>query len=348
MSDEHYRQAGVDLDAAQHSVALIKPLAEQTRRPGVMEGIGGFGALFSLKQAGLLEGEDDLVLVSSTDGVGTKLKLAFELNRHDSIGIDCVAMCVNDIITTGAKPLFFLDYLATGALKPTQIEQIVAGIAQGCLQSQCALMGGETAEMPGFYAGGEYDVAGFAVGAAKSSELLSHRSLREGQIVLGLASSGVHSNGFSLVRKLIKEHELELFAPHPALAPDKTLGEHLLEPTRLYVDAMQWLIEQLDVRRAAHITGGGLMENIPRVLSEGLGVCLEANAWKVPPTLRLLCDLGQLPKLTQHTVFNMGIGMVVIVDEAPSPSQLEAFEARFGYSLSIIGEVIKGQGVDIK
>lgn len=347
MSDEHYREAGVDLDAAQRSVELIKPLAEQTRRPGVMEGIGGFGALFSLKQAGLLQGEDDLVLVSSTDGVGTKLKLAFELDRHDTIGVDCVAMCVNDIITTGATPLFFLDYLATGALKPTQIEQIVSGIAQGCSLSQCALMGGETAEMPGFYPGGEYDVAGFAVGAAQRSALFSHRGLRQGQIVLGLASSGVHSNGFSLVRKLIKDHELELLAPHPALDPHKSLGEHLLEPTRIYVDAMQWLVDKLDVRRAAHITGGGLIENIPRVLSEGLGVRLEANAWQVPPTLKLLCELGQLPSQTQYRVFNMGIGMVVIVDEAPSPAQLQAFEARFGYALSIIGEVIQGQGVEI-
>lgn len=348
-STQDYKRAGVDLEAAQQSVELLKPLAKQTERPGVMEGLGGFGALFSLAQAGYIDDpQRDLILVSSTDGVGTKLKIAIEVGEHDTIGVDCVAMCVNDIITTGAMPLFFLDYLATGVLDPAQVAQIVSGIARGCSESRCALIGGETAEMPGFYAKGDYDVAGFAVGIARAGELLSSRTVREGDVVLGLESSGVHSNGFSLVRKIIEDQGLALNAPHPALDSTASLGQQLLTPTRLYVEPLRWLFERVHVSRAAHITGGGLLENIPRVMPQGLGVRLWADRWSVPPVLALLCELGELPLEARYRVFNMGVGMILTSPTLPDNALIEEFRDVFGFELRVIGEVVSEPGVKIE
>ena len=346
MSDEHYRRAGVDLEAAQETVEQIKPWADSTRRPGVMEGLGGFGALFSLRQANLLDQDaEDLILVSATDGVGTKLRLAMMTQRHDTIGIDCVAMCVNDVITTGAKPLFFLDYIAAGKLDPLQIGQIIQGIASGCRDSGCALIGGESAEMPGFYAPGDYDVAGFCVGAARPGQLLSTREPRQGDVVIGLPSSGLHSNGFSLVRALVDEHGLDLGSPHPALPDAPSLGHALLTPTRLYVRALSWLEEHATLLRAAHITGGGLVENIPRALPPTLGVSLDPKTWAVPPTIQLMVELGQLPEQTQRRVFNMGLGMVLIMRDEPDEATRAAFLAQHGFPMLIIGRVTEHPGV---
>ncbi len=346
MSDA-YRDAGVDLDAAHASVARLKPLAEATRTPGVMEGLGGFGALFSLREAGLLgRGGEDLVLVSSTDGVGSKLKLAFAMDRHDTIGVDCVAMCVNDVAVTGAKPLFFLDYVATASLNPAQLEAIVGGMASACIESGCALVGGETAELPGFYARGEYDVAGFCVGAARREALLSGRDVRVGDKLLGLSSSGVHSNGFSLVRALLERGQIDLHAVDPALDATRCVGEVLLTPTRLYVRPMQTLCEHADVRRAAHITGGGVVENLPRVLPKGLGARVVVGSWQVPAVFGWLAALSPTPlsEAQQRRVFNMGLGCIAVVRGGCEEAIASLREAH-GLEAVVIGEVIEGEGV---
>lgn len=310
-----YKDAGVSIDAGNELVERIKPLASATRRTGTMSAIGGFGALFDLKAAGYT----DPVLVSSTDGVGTKLKLAIDTSVHDTIGIDLVAMCVNDLVVQGAEPLFFLDYFATGALQVEQAAQIIGGIAKGCEQAGCALIGGETAEMPGMYKAQDYDLAGFAVGAVERDCILP-RDVDEGDVILGLASSGIHSNGYSLVRHVVAQNGLALSAPAP-FAPEQTLGEALLTPTRLYVKSILsaiWLNGRATpgpVKALAHITGGGLLENIPRVLPPHLAAELYTDRWNIAPVFRWLRAAGTIEWQEMYRTFNCGIGMVLVVAE---------------------------------
>jgi phosphoribosylformylglycinamidine cyclo-ligase len=339
-----YRDSGVHLAAPDRAVDAFKPLAAKTHRPGVMEGLGGFGALFSLGAAGFgPTGDDDTVLVSATDGVGTKLKLAFELNRHDTIGIDCVAMCVNDVLTTGAQPLFFLDYIATGKLSEQQVVAVVSGIADGCATSRCALLGGETAEMPGFYNAGEYDVAGFCVGAARRSDLWRPDAVQPGDRLLGLASTGLHSNGFSLARAIITRAGLDLHATYPALGASATLGELLLTPTALYGAALGAMRQAAQVFGAAHITGGGILENLPRILPPGLGAHITRAAWPVPPIFPFLATHGGVAQAEQDRVWNMGVGLVVIVRGDAAPAIAAAKAA--GIEAWEIGAVVSGEGV---
>ena len=302
-----YRDAGVDIDAGDALVENIKPFAKRTMRPEVMAGIGGFGAL-----CGLPAKYKEPVLVSGTDGVGTKLKLAFELNRHDTIGIDLVAMSVNDILTQGAEPLFFLDYFACGKLDVATATDVVKGIAAGCEQSGCALIGGETAEMPGMYPSGEYDLAGFAVGVVEKSKIINGSTIKAGDAVLGLASSGAHSNGYSLVRRIIAEKKVDLSAK----LDGKTLSDLILAPTRIYVKPMLQLIETIPVKGMAHITGGGIVDNLPRVLSEGLTAHIDGKSWPRPPLFQWLQEQGNVAEAEMLRVFNCGIGMIVIVAEA--------------------------------
>lgn len=303
-----YAQAGVDIEAGNALVDAIKPLAKATARTGADAGLGGFGALFDLKAAGF----KDPILVSTTDGVGTKLKVAIESGKHDTVGIDLVAMCVNDLIVQGAEPLLFLDYFATGKLDVASAKEVIAGIAAGCHQAGCALVGGETAEMPGMYGKGDYDLAGFAVGAVERDGILPQQNIAEGDIVLGLASSGVHSNGFSLVRKIVADTKLDYHAPAPFDA-SQSLAKALLEPTRIYVKPVLAAIKTGHVKALAHITGGGLLENIPRVLPEGIGVWLSAKNWQVPPVFHWLAKAGHIDAKEMARTFNCGIGMVVVV-----------------------------------
>lgn len=302
-----YRDAGVDIDAGDSLVERIKPHARRTLRPEVLGGIGGFGALMELPKRYRRP-----VLVSGTDGVGTKLKLAFHLNRHDSIGIDLVAMSVNDILVQGAEPLFFLDYFACGRLDVDVAEQVVAGIARGCELAGCALIGGETAEMPGMYPIGEYDLAGFAVGVAEKDRLITGADIRAGDAILGLASSGPHANGYSLIRKIVEVTQADLAAPFHG----RSLGETLLEPTRIYVKPLLALMQAMPVKGLAHITGGGLTGNIPRILPEGLTAHLDAQAWTWPPVFQWLQQAGGVATDEMQRTFNCGIGMVVVVDAA--------------------------------
>ncbi len=302
-----YRDAGVDIDAGDALVENIKPFAKRTMRPEVLAGIGGFGAL-----CGLPAKYKEPVLVSGTDGVGTKLKLAFELNRHDTIGIDLVAMSVNDILTQGAEPLFFLDYFACGKLDVATATDVVKGIAAGCEQSGCALIGGETAEMPGMYPSGEYDLAGFAVGVVEKSKIINGSTIKAGDAVLGLASSGAHSNGYSLVRRIIAEKKVDLSAK----LDGKTLSDLILAPTRIYVKPMLQLMETIAVKGMAHITGGGIVDNLPRVLSEGLTAHIDGKSWPRPPLFQWLQEQGNVAEAEMLRVFNCGIGMIVIVAEA--------------------------------
>lgn len=328
-----YADAGVDIDAGNRLVDRIKPLAKATSRTGVMGSIGGFGGLFDMKAAGYT----DPVLVSATDGVGTKLKIAQAMNQHSTIGIDLVAMCVNDLIVQGAEPLFFLDYFATGKLSVETAEAVVAGIAEGCKLSGCALLGGETAEMPGMYGEGEYDLAGFCVGAAERENLLPRTDFSEGDIVLGLASSGVHSNGFSLVRKILEKASLS----YSDLAPfdqSRTIGELLLEPTRIYVQSCLKAIRTGHVKALAHITGGGLTENIPRILPEGFGVTLNQSGWSLPPLFEWLRDEAALPNAELYKTFNCGIGMVLIVP-ADMATELSATLTAEGEMVLKLGHV---------
>ncbi len=306
-----YAQAGVSIDAGNALVKRIGPLARATRRPGTEAGLGGFGALFDLKAAGFT----DPILVACNDGVGTKVKLAIDANQHDGIGIDLVAMCVNDLIVQGAEPLFFLDYFACNALDIEVATAVIAGIAEGCSQAGCALIGGETAEMPGMYAAGDYDLAGFAVGAAERGGLLAGAGLQAGDRLIGLPSSGLHSNGFSLVRRLIADHGCNLDAPAP-FAPDRRLVDALLAPTTIYVRTLLPLIKSGGIKALAHITGGGLLENVPRVLSAGLAADICVNAVALPPVFGWLKELGQLAPAELVRTFNCGIGMVVIVEAA--------------------------------
>ncbi|MGE5526375.1 MAG: phosphoribosylformylglycinamidine cyclo-ligase [Rhodospirillaceae bacterium] len=301
-----YRDAGVDIDAGDQLVENIKPHAKRTMRPGVIAGIGGFGALFEVPKK-----YREPVLVSGTDGVGTKLKLAFELERHDTIGIDLVAMSVNDILTLGAEPLFFLDYYACGKLDVATATQVVKGIAVGCEQAGCALIGGETAEMPGMYTPGEYDLAGFAVGVVEKSRIIDGKTIAEGDVVLGLASDGAHSNGYSLIRKIISASKADLSEK----LEGKPLADWILAPTRIYVKPVLHLLELMTVKGLAHITGGGLVDNVPRVLGEGLTAELKRDTWPRAPLFTWLQEKGNISDAEMHRVFNCGIGMVLVVDK---------------------------------
>lgn len=328
-----YAKAGVDIDAGNALVDAIKPLAKATARAGADAGLGGFGALFDLKAAGFR----DPILVSTTDGVGTKLKVAIDSGKHDTVGIDLVAMCVNDLIVQGAEPLLFLDYFATGKLDVASAKQVIAGIAAGCQQAGCALVGGETAEMPGMYGKGDYDLAGFSVGAVERESILPQQTIVAGDVVLGLASSGVHSNGFSLVRKLVAEAGLDYHAPAP-FEPSRTLADVLLEPTRIYVKPVLKALKTGHVKGLAHITGGGLLENIPRVLPDGIGVWLSAKSWQAPSVFHWMAKTGKIDAEEMARTFNCGIGMVVIVASSHAEEITKILTAA-GEKVFRIGEV---------
>lgn len=332
-----YAEAGVDIDAGNALVDRIKPAAAATARPGVMSGLGGFGALFDLKAAGY----DDPILVAATDGVGTKLKIAIDTGIYDTIGIDLVAMCVNDLVCQGAEPLFFLDYFATGKLEVAAAARIIEGIAQGCSLSGCALVGGETAEMPGMYAPGDFDLAGFAVGAMNRGAALP-AGVVAGDVLLGLASDGVHSNGYSLVRRVVERTGVAWDAPAPF--GEGSLGAALLAPTRLYVKPALAAIRAGGVHGLAHITGGGLTENLPRVLPEGLGAQIDLGAWRLPPVFRWLGAEGSLAEAEMLKTFNAGIGMVLVV-AADRADALTALLAEAGESVYRLGHVTPGAGV---
>ncbi len=324
-----YRDAGVDIDAGDALVEAIKPLAKRTMREGVLGGIGGFGGLFEISKK-----FKEPVLVSGTDGVGTKLKLAFELNRHDTVGIDLVAMSVNDILVQGAEPLFFLDYFACGKLDVATATAVVSGIAKGCEESGCALLGGETAEMPGMYPDGEYDLAGFAVGAVEKSQIIDGSKIVPGDVVLGLASSGIHSNGYSLVRKIISVAKPDLEADFHG----RKLADVLMAPTRLYVKPLLALMAAMEVKGLVHITGGGLVENIPRVLADNLTAVLDGSSWTMPPLFQWLQQHGGVADAEMHRVFNCGIGMTVIVAKENADAAMAQLQAA-GETVYRIGEI---------
>jgi len=340
-----YKQAGVDIDAGNELVKRIKPLAKATRRLGSMDELGGFGALFDVKKAGYI----DPLLVSSTDGVGTKLKIAQAAGKHDTIGIDLVAMCVNDLIVQGAEPLFFLDYFATGKLSVDVAEQVIKGIAEGCRQAGCALIGGETAEMPSMYADGEYDLAGFTVGAVERDNVLPLKTLKAGDVLLGLASSGVHSNGFSLVRYILDKNNLKFDSPAP-FASGKTVADVLLTPTRIYVKNCIASIRAFPqgIKAFAHITGGGLPENLPRVLPDSLSAKIDRNSWELPPVFAWLKEAGNVPEHDFLRTFNCGIGMVVVV-EKESADAVTALLTKAGETIYRLGtlELRTGEAVEI-
>lgn len=316
-----YRDAGVDIEAADRMVERIAGVAKATHGPGVMAGLGGFGALFSLKEAFTAEELEDPVLVSGTDGVGTKLKIAFATGVHDTVGIDLVAMCVNDILTSGARPLFFLDYFGTGRLQPAVGEAVVRGVAEGCRRAQCALVGGETAELPGLYEDGEYDLAGFAVGLVDRSAIIDGRSVRPGHQLLGVASSGIHSNGLSLARKVLLEHAgLDLRDPLEGGRPT-TVAEALLEPTTLYTDAVVALKAAGPIEALAHITGGGIPGNLPRVLTAGVVAVMERDRWDVPSVFGRIAELGRVQSEEMDRTFNMGLGLVAVLEDAEAAAE---------------------------
>ncbi|MDP1683051.1 MAG: phosphoribosylformylglycinamidine cyclo-ligase [Burkholderiales bacterium] len=324
-----YRDAGVDIDAGDALVENIKPLARRTMRPEVMGGIGGFGALFEISKK-----YREPVLVSGTDGVGTKLKLAFEMNKHDTVGIDLVAMSVNDILVQGAEPLFFLDYFACGKLDVATATDVVKGIALGCEYAGCALIGGETAEMPGMYPAGEYDLAGFAVGAVEKSQIINGKTIQPGDVVLGLASSGAHSNGYSLIRKVLQVTGADLNADFHG----RTLGETIIEPTRIYVKPLLALMQTLPVKGMAHITGGGLLENIPRILQPELTAKLDASSWPLSPLFQWLQEMGNIETHEMHRTFNCGIGMVVVVAASDAERAMQLLSAA-GETVFCIGRI---------
>jgi phosphoribosylformylglycinamidine cyclo-ligase len=332
-----YRDAGVDIDEGDRLVDLIKPLARPTLRPEVLAGIGGFGGLFALD----VKKYRDPVLVSGTDGVGTKLKLAFLTGRHDTVGIDLVAMSVNDVVVTGAEPLFFLDYFATGRLRADEAAQVVKGIAEGCRQAGCALIGGETAELPGFYAEGEYDLAGFAVGVVERDRILDGRSVRPGDALLGVASTGLHSNGYSLARKVLLERHALSDRPPELLGP--TVGEALLEPTRIYARDVLALLAEVPVGAVAHITGGGLPGNAPRNLPDGTRAVIREGTWKVPAIFELIEREGGVARDEMYRTFNMGLGLVVALP-ARSAEAARALLAGRGLASWVVGTVEAGSG----
>ncbi|MGB3292623.1 MAG: phosphoribosylformylglycinamidine cyclo-ligase [Phormidesmis sp.] len=344
-----YRQAGVDVEAGRAFVDKIRALVNETRRPEVLGALGGFGGCFELPA-----GYRQPVLVSGTDGVGTKLKLAQALDRHDTVGIDLVAMCVNDVLTMGAEPLFFLDYLATGKLAPEQLAQVVAGVASGCKTSGCALLGGETAEMPGFYAPGEYDLAGFCVGIVEKDQLLDGSQVAVGDRLIGLSSSGVHSNGFSLVRKIVAEGARDAreagrptgysWDEKPRILGGESLAEVLLTPTQLYVKpVLAALRSELTIHGMAHITGGGLPENLPRCLGEGQSIRLVPDSWPVLPVFDWICAAGEVSRADMFNTFNMGIGFALIVPPEQANAACEQLASQ-GIEAYVIGEVVTGEG----
>ncbi|NWQ43380.1 phosphoribosylformylglycinamidine cyclo-ligase [Bacillus sp. EB106-08-02-XG196] len=335
MSDA-YRQAGVNIDAGNEAVERMKKHVKKTFRPEVLTGLGGFGALFKPD----LTGMEEPVFVSGTDGVGTKLKIAFAMDKHDTIGIDAVAMCVNDIIVQGAEPLFFLDYLACGKIIPEKIESIVKGIADGCLQAGCSLIGGETAEMPGMYQDEEYDIAGFTVGIVDQKHVIDGSKVKEGQVLIGLASSGIHSNGFSLVRKvLLEDAKLSLGDYLDQLGAE--LGGVLLEPTKIYVKSVLSTVRKYPVSGLVHVTGGGFYDNIPRILPEGLQAEIRDGSWKIPPIFSFIQATGKISDYDMFRTFNMGIGMILLVDSADSREILEHLQS-LGEDAFEIGTVQKG------
>ncbi|UZJ78692.1 phosphoribosylformylglycinamidine cyclo-ligase [Fictibacillus sp. KU28468] len=336
---EAYRQAGVDIEAGYEAVDRIKKHALRTRRPEVMAGLGGFGAMFDLSNLSYKEP----VLISGTDGVGTKLMVAIMMDKHDTIGVDAVAMCVNDIVAQGAEPLYFLDYIACGRLEPAKVEDIVKGIADGCEQAGCALIGGETAEMPGMYSNGDYDLAGFSVGGAEKSKLIHPDLVKEGDVLIGLSSNGIHSNGYSLVRKVLLETgQLDLNGEFGS--EGRTLGEELLVPTRIYVKPLLNVYKNYNVHGAAHITGGGFNENIPRMLPEGLAAEVDYGSWPIPEIFDVIEETGNIGRKEMFTTFNMGIGMVLAVDYDEAFDIIQSLE-QDGEKAFVIGRVKKGEGV---
>jgi len=352
MTNNAYKEAGVDIDAGAELVERIKPAVKKTSRSGVMSGIGGFGALFDLKETGY----KDPVLVSSTDGVGTKIKVAIESGIHATIGQDLVAMCVNDIVVQGAEPLFFLDYFATGKLDLDTAETIVNSIAKGCEIAGCALIGGETAEMPGLYSGEDYDLAGFAVGAVDRAHIITGERIKEGDIILGLASNGLHSNGFSLVRKIVGGTQGYGYDSKAPFAPDQKMGEALLAPTRIYIKPILEALKDRDssgyglIKGMAHITGGGLTENIPRVIPENLKAVIDTSNWDIPPVFGWLAEAGQLSYEDMYRTFNCGIGMAVIISGEHADKIKESLE-NSGEQVFRIGEIHRtetGPAIDFK
>lgn len=334
---ESYKEAGVDVTAGYESVELIKKDVSATARPEVLDSIGGFGGMF----APAVQGMEKPVLVSGTDGVGTKIKLAFLLDKHDTVGIDCVAMCVNDIICAGAEPLFFLDYIACGKNIPTKIAQIVKGVAEGCRESGCALVGGETAEHPGLMPEDEYDLAGFTVGIVDEKKILNKENVKEGDICIGLPSTGVHSNGFSLVRKVFNITDKESLEGYTDRLDGKTLGETLLTPTALYVKPVLALLKKVNVKSIAHITGGGFYENMPRAYTEGLSASIKKGSWHIPAIFPLIQETGGINDHDMYNTFNMGVGMMVIVDKEDVDQTLSCLRES-GIEASVIGHMVKG------
>ena len=331
-----YKEAGVDVTAGYKAVELMKQYVARTVTKGVVDGIGGFGGLFELDMTGISKP----VLVSGTDGVGTKIKIAFLLDKHDTVGIDCVAMCVNDIICCGAKPQFFLDYIACGKNYPEKIAQIVSGVAEGCVQAGCALIGGETAEHPGLMPDEDYDLAGFSVGVVDKDKIIKPDTQNDGDVMIAIKSSGVHSNGFSLVRKVFDVNEQSLSKTYDELG-GKTLGEVLLTPTRIYVKAIMSLVENVNVKSISHITGGGFYENIPRSLPKGLSAKISRKNVQVLPIFDLIAKTGNIPERDMFNTFNMGVGMTVVVDKADAEKAVEVLKAA-GEDAYILGELIKG------
>ena len=338
-----YKKAGVDIEAGYKSVELIKGSIKETVRPEVLGGIGGFAGAFDMSA---FKNMEEPILVSGTDGVGTKIKLAFVLDKHDTIGIDCVAMCVNDIICCGAKPLFFLDYIACGKNVPEKIAEIVKGVAEGCVQSGAALIGGETAEMPGFYGIDEYDLAGFSVGVVDKAKVFDNSKVKEGDVIIGLPSSGVHSNGFSLVRKVFDIENADIKVPMAELG-GKTLGEALLEPTKIYVKPVLALADKVTVKAVSHITGGGFYENIPRSIPQGFGARIVKENIKVLPIFDLIAKVGNIPERDMFNTFNMGVGMSIVVDSKDADEAVKILREN-GEEAYIIGDIVKSdEGVII-
>ena len=336
-----YKSAGVDVEAGYKSVELMKEHVKSTFRKEVLTDLGGFGGLFSIASAKNME---EPVLVSGTDGVGTKLKLAFILDKHDSIGIDAVAMCVNDVICSGAEPLFFLDYIACGKNEPEKIAQIVKGVSEGCRQAGCSLIGGETAEMPGFYPGDEYDLAGFTVGILDQANSIVGKNIKSGDVLIGIASSGIHSNGYSLVRKIFEPNKDNISQVYDELG--MTIGEALLIPTKIYVKAVLKLIKDVEVKGISHITGGGFIENIPRMMPKGCKININEGTWPVLPIFELIEKKGNVERMSMYNTFNMGIGMVIAVDRNDVDKALRSLEES-GEKAYVIGDVTEGEGIEI-
>ena len=340
MGSKAYGSSGVDLEAGYEVVKRIKKHVASTNRLGCVGNIGAFGGMFDLSQLNIKEP----VLVSGTDGVGTKLKLAFEMDKHDTIGIDAVAMCVNDVLVQGAEPLFFLDYVAVGHNEPAKIEQIVKGVADGCIQAGCALIGGETAEMPGMYTDGEYDIAGYTTGVVEKSKLIDGSKVKVGDVLVGIQSSGVHSNGYSLVRKIIRDNEINLHSYSEELGG--IVGEVFLTPTRIYCKQVLDVIKNVDVHGVAHITGGGFDENIPRILADGMGIEIKEGTWEILPVFKFLEKYGNIDHREMFNIYNMGIGMVLALDEADADKAIEIL-AKYGDKASVIGKITNSGKVDI-